>query len=439
MRHRKFHYLLQAAVCGAIGLCAAAALTRAEASGFELREGSADWMANVFAGDTAKGYDASTVWSNPAGMVRLNQNEIDGSVNGIFPNSTFSGANFVGPGRTTPGTTSGSLIEPAATPGLYGVWSLSPDFKLGFGLDSPFGQRVSNPSNFVGRYQSLVSSISDVSFTISGAYRINDQFSIGGGPVIDFFSSRLTQAINIGVVSALTGDPDADLHGDNVSAGFNLGAMYQPSPNLRFGIDYRSRIHHDISGTQSIYVPPALGALSPLATAQLAFLNSPASTKITLPDSVTFGAYWQVTPQLALLSDVAWTDWSLLQNINIVPGNPGVPGSTIQENWRNTASVSIGANYRLTPALLLQGGFGFDESPVTDQNRTSRIPDSNRYEIGIGAQYDILPNLTLQVAYAHVFFASAPVTTQASATSGILTGKYSNAADTASLGVKYRF
>ena len=109
------------------------------------------------------------------------------------------------------------------------------------------------------------------------------------------------------------------------------------------------------------------------------------------------------------------------------------------ENWRNTVAVSVGANYRLTEALMLQGGIGFDESPVTDSNRTSRVPDSNRYLIGIGAQYDVLSNLTVQVAYAHVFFDGAEITSQASTTSGVLTGKYSASANTVSLGAKYRF
>jgi long-chain fatty acid transport protein len=40
---------------------------RSRASDFELREGSADWMANAFAGDTAKAHDAYTAWSNPPG------------------------------------------------------------------------------------------------------------------------------------------------------------------------------------------------------------------------------------------------------------------------------------------------------------------------------------------------------------------------------------
>lgn len=435
----KLRGLLRTAAVSIVAAYAFGGTTNAQASGFGLREGSTDWMATAFAGDTAKAYDASTVWSNPAGMVLLNQNEIDASINGIFPSINFAGANFVGPGTTTPGTTNGNLIQSAATGGAYAVWSVTPDFKLGFGADSPFGQRVSNPGTFVGRYQSLVSSISDEQFTISAAYKINEQWSIGGGPVIDFFSARLTQALNTGATSAIIGDPDADLHGSDTAAGFNLGVLYQPTPDLRFGLDYRSRIKHNISGTQSIYVPPLISLLSPATAAALNAQNSAAATSITLPDSLTGGVYWQVTPQLALLSDVSWTDWSLLQSINVTPTSRFAAPSTIVENWRNTVAVSIGANYKLTRELMLQGGVGYDQSPVTDSNRTSRIPDSDRYLVSIGAQYDILPNLTLQVAYSHIFFASAELTSQASTTSGVLIGKYTNFADTGSLGVKYRF
>src|ERR1700761_4315854 len=354
------------AVAGATVLAAtiAGSATTAQASGFELREGSADWMANAFAGDTAKAYDASTAWSNPAGMVRLDQSEIDGSVNGIFPTINFSGANFVGPGITTPGTTGGNLIQSAATGGVYGVWSISPDFKIGLAADAPFGQRIANPADFVGRYQSLVSSISDEQIAISGAYRINQQWSIGGGPVIDFFSARLTQALNIGPASAITGDPDADLHGYDVAAGFNLGVLYQFSPDIRVGLDYRSRIQHDISGSQSIYVPPLLGLLSPATAAALNAQNSPAGTKITLPDSITAGFYWQATPQLALLTDISWNDWWLLKEINLVPSAAFAVPSTIAENWLNSVAFAVSANYRLTETMMLQGGVGFDQSPV---------------------------------------------------------------------------
>ena len=126
MRTATFCRLARVAALGAAACYVAGAATKAQASGFELREGDTDWMANDFAGDTAKAYDASTVWSNPAGMTRLDQSEIDGSINGIFPSVTFSGANFMGPGATTPGVTGGNVIQSVATGGLYGVWSVTP-------------------------------------------------------------------------------------------------------------------------------------------------------------------------------------------------------------------------------------------------------------------------------------------------------------------------
>ena len=428
----------RAAVIATVAISLSMVAAGAHAAGFGLREGSADWMANAFAGDTAKAYDASTVWSNPAGMARLNQNEIDASINLILPNSTFSGTNTVG-GITTTGITGSNLIEPAATGGLYGVWSLSPDIKLGLAVDSPFGQRVNNPINFVGRYQSLVSSISDIQIAVAGSYRFNEQWSVGGGPVVDIFSARLTQALNLGPLAPLTGDPVADLHGSDTAVGFNAGVLYQATPDLRFGLDYRSRIQHDISGTQSVTIPGLVPVFSLPTAGFLAAQNAPASTKITLPDSITLGGYWQATPQLALLADIGWTDWALLQNINVVPSGAGAQASTIAENWHNTVAVSIGANYQLTEALMLQGGVGFDQSPVTATNRTSRIPDSNRYLIGIGAQYEVMKNVTLQIAYAHVFFDNATIASSASATAGTLTGSYATAADTLSVGVKVRF
>src|ERR1700747_3713052 len=94
-RHKKTGGTLMNNFAGAarvtiIGVAGFLCLTQnALGAGFALREGSADWEGNAFAGDTAKAYDASTVYANPAGMVRLNWNELDASVNVIAPNVRF--------------------------------------------------------------------------------------------------------------------------------------------------------------------------------------------------------------------------------------------------------------------------------------------------------------------------------------------------------------
>ena len=101
-----------------------------------------------------------------------------------------------------------------------------------------------------------------MNLTISAAYRINEHISVGAGPVIDYFNVRLTQALNIGV-NQLVGDPVADLHGEDVSAGFNVGGLYQFNDDTRVGLDYRSRITHSINGSQYVSVPQLLGAREP--------------------------------------------------------------------------------------------------------------------------------------------------------------------------------
>ncbi len=433
-RHRS-----PAATATRLALAAALAVpVAAHASGFALREGSADWMANAFAGETAKAYDASTVFANPAGMVRLHANEIDGSINGIFPNLSFSGANFEGPGVETSGTQGKSLIQSAATGAAFAVWDFLPRVKFGISVTSPFGQRIANPADFVGRYQSLVSSITDINVSIAAGIAIDRHFSIGFGPVIDYFHSRLTQAINTGPTAAITGDPVADLHGSDTAAGFNVGGLYQVDDGLRFGLDYHSRITHRIDGTQSIFVPPTLALLSPQTAALLSALNASASTSITLPDNLAGGVYWQATPKLALMSDVQWTDWSLLKTLVVTPEN-GAPQTIMPENWRNTWFAAVGASYRVLPELLLQTGFAYDQSPVRDADRTTRIPDSDRYDLSAGLTYNISPNADLMLGYVHTFFASAPITSAASATSGEIVGKYAISADSVSLGARLRF
>ena len=80
----------------ALTIAMSASIRPVLAAGIALREGSTDWMANAFAGETAKAYDASTAFSNPAGMTRLDWNETDLSVNLVAPSTSFSGSNTIG-------------------------------------------------------------------------------------------------------------------------------------------------------------------------------------------------------------------------------------------------------------------------------------------------------------------------------------------------------
>src|SRR5271155_5531624 len=126
---RKMKLLLMsaAAFAGALALAPGA-----HASGFGLREGAADWMGNGFAGESAKAYDPSTVWSNPAGMALLNDNEFEGALSYIGPSTQFTGyATNPQTGGNVSGVQGGNAVAPAAAGASFGVLDLAPDWRLG--------------------------------------------------------------------------------------------------------------------------------------------------------------------------------------------------------------------------------------------------------------------------------------------------------------------
>jgi long-chain fatty acid transport protein len=407
----------------------------AKASSFGLSEGATDWMANGYAGETAKAYDASTVFANPAGMTTLTNSEMDAALNGIFPQIHFSGTDKIG-GMPVSGTSSGNFIQAAATAAQFGVMNVSPDFKVGLAVTTPFAQRTAYPADFVGRYQALTSSITDIELSLAGAYRVGPKLSIGLGPDINYLSARLTSALNLGL--GPLGDGDADVHGQHFSAGYTVGALYQFSDTLRAGISYHSRFWNTIQIGESIVPPAALQAANPQAAASIAALSSHGSTKLTLPDYLAIGIYNQITPKLALMADFRWTDWSLIQSINVVTNN-GLPPSTFPEHWHNTGTVAAGASYRVMQPLLLQGGLWWEGSPVNDANRTARVPDSDRVGIGIGITYALTARIDLQAAYSHMFFASQHINQSVMPAAGILSGSFDVSDNSASLGIRFRF
>lgn len=103
-----------------------------------------------------------------------------------------------------------------------------------------------------------------------------------------------------------------------------------------------------------------------------------------------------------MLADVAWTDWSSVQELRIVRDS-GATASVTPERWSDTWRFALGATYAMNDRVTLRAGVALDETPVPDDTRTPRLPDSDRTWVAIGAHWEISPALLMDFGYAHLF------------------------------------
>ena len=95
----------------------------------------------------------------------------------------------------------------------------------------------------------------------------------------------------------------------------------------------------------------------------------------------------------------------------------------------------------MTDRWLFRGGVGYDQTPTRDGNRDARMPDSDRYLIGVGAGLKASKRVAIDVGYQHVFMHDADLdeTVQVDGSDFMqMTGTSSSSADLFGIQFSYR-
>ncbi|MEO3433996.1 outer membrane protein transport protein [Inquilinus sp. CAU 1745] len=419
-----------------IGLGAGLTVGQAQAAGFYIQEQSVTGLGRAFAGEAAAGTDASTIFFNPAAMTELESAEINAGVHLLIPRADFendgSTAGIPGLGFFPVTGDSDNPYSPTPVPNLYVAYPFMDDrLWVGVGVTAPFGLANEYEEDWFGRYDSVETELTTINIGPAIAYKVNDKFSIGGGIDIQYADATLTNKIPAGLPASPATDLNADLQGDDWSYGFNLGATFEPTEELRFGVHYRSAMSHDLEG--ELLVTTAAGA---------AVVDTSGAAELNLPDIASFGVAYDATPALTLLGGVTWFGWSNFEEIAVVRGD-GVPVVPIEQGYQNTFAFSVGASYELNDQWTFRGGFQYDETPTTDEHRTTRTPDGDRYWLSAGASYEINESFVIDAAFTHIFIDDAEVDVSRTSTGSPIVanvaGTSENSVDIVSIGVRYRF
>ena len=143
--------------------------------GIALYEVGPSQTALASAGWASRANDASTLFTNPAGMTRLTKSELLTGIQHLYTNLKFSPDS-----RTTQTGSSGNTRNWIPTGNLYYVHSISPDLKAGIGVLGYFGLSQDYGESWVGRYYVKNNALQGITFQPSVAYKVTDKLSLGG-------------------------------------------------------------------------------------------------------------------------------------------------------------------------------------------------------------------------------------------------------------------
>lgn len=369
------------------------------------------------AGWAAAAQDASTAFTNPAGMTRLSQSQLLVGLQPMFAKVKFDAA----PGTTTPGGDGGNagLFAPGLT--AFYVHKVSSKLSLGVSSISYIGAGVKYLDGWSGRYYLQETHLITLSLIPAVAYQINDWLSVGGGVGLVYGKLRQRAAIN----NALDGSgyPDGTLRLN--SSAFSLqgiaGILVTPRQGTRFGVSYVSPVSLDFRDVVR------LDGLGPTLWDDLqssGLAGSKVDLTYTLPQQVMISCYQQVTDKLALLANVGWQNWSAFGNVGVSVSGSTSRSFTADAKFRDTWHVALGAQYRIQKNVLLSAGFAFDSSPVSDVDRKIALALDRQFRYSGGVQFDLRPDLTLGFAYTFWDLGPAPVDEFRGSLAGRLVGDF---------------
>ncbi|MBX8474445.1 outer membrane protein transport protein [Pseudomonas cichorii] len=417
-----------------LGLTAALVSTQLLAGGFARTEQSVSGMGIGQAGRASAAEDASTVYGNPAGMARLEGQQITAGAVFIDASTDISHVS----GRSS-GSNDGDMVPFSSVPFGFYTWKLDEHWAFGFGAYAPFGLSTDYENGFQGRMFASKSDIKVVTLQPTVSYAFNDRLSIGFGPTLNRIAGSLESDITL---SPALADTAVKVKGEDTALGFNAGVLFNATDTTRVGLTYHSRVDYKLDCDTQV----ATGAGTP--SLLLASNRYDCTLKVTTPESYDFSVTQELSDAWKLYASATWTGWSSLQDLSLrnQPISAAQGGSlasaltgSIQEglNWHDTWAYAIGTDYRLNPQWVLRTGLMFDQSPTSNTNRSPRTPTGDRRIFSMGVGYDVTPQLTIDLAYSYLREESVDVS-RANAL-GSYSATYQSDASLFGVGATYRF
>lgn len=367
------------------------------ASGLYLYEIGTDDVGLASAGQAARAQDASTVFTNPAGMSLLAGKTLSLGGQMLYGNANYKLNDDAALNGNSPGNVIGWFPGGSA---FYNQ-SVTDQLSAGIGLYGNYGLGL-HFGDWAGENLIKDSTLLAMTLMPALAWKYNDALSFGAGLGINYGLLKLTRQRSDSEHTEQ--DHDWALNG-------KLGMIFQFSPQTRAGLTYTSETQYHFSIDSTVQFDRLDN--SPSATL-------PIAASVNTPQQVMFSLYHDLNSRWALMGDLGWQDWSAYSNSKIT-----VADSRVGENnrLRDTWHMAIGTQFRPNADWTVNTGIAFDSSFYHSQSDTSlTMPSGKTWRWGVGARYQLGTASSIGAAFEYAHIESSRVS------SPLLRGEYDHPA-----------
>lgn len=350
-----------------------------------LSESGGPDMAMASAGRAAFATDATTIESNPAGMVALR-----GASVAVVAMPTRMELEFHGSDATPGSAVNGQRTVPALSAFAsrqQGRWAVGVGAWGNVGLACDFGNQWS------GRRAIEDAQLRSINFAPAAAYRLTDRLDVGASIGAQYADVQAGMAVSndAGYYGPPLDLPDGRLrmNGHSWAPVENLGVAYRTDAGTGIGLAWTSGVRHSMD----LHVG-AVG-LHPLLSGMLQ-QQPPARLDFYLPQQFTLSAVHEVSTDTLLAASVGWQKWSRFGHARLAVAGSGAP--LFEDGLNDTWSAAIGLRHRVDPRWTLSTGVGYDSDPAANGTMPVYFPMAEQLRVAAGADYRYSDTLLLRFA-----------------------------------------
>lgn len=266
-------------------------------------------------------------------------------------------------------------------PSLYYTHPINDRWHVGASLTAPAGFGDDYGKNWSGRYLVEEAQLAFIALAGTVAYKVNDQWSIGGGPIIMYTDSQSEARVN----NLGPNDGRVKLEEEDIGFGWQAGLLYEFSESARVGMVYRAEIDLDLSGK------PKFRNIGPVLDGVLnasGLKGQDVDVDFKVPQMVQMGYFQDLKNDWSFTVDAMWIDMSAfgVTHVSVDSAIDSIDVS-VDGSFKDAYFFAAGLRYQYRPDLAFSAGAGYMTSPVSNGRRTLGLPLDRVITVGAGVEW----------------------------------------------------